>query len=470
MKNGHRFSGTTTVSLVLALALALCTGTTTGSASAQTSYSGLVKKAAPGVVNIVVSKMVQGGGQEQSPFGPDDPFKDFFDHFFGNRLPPNYRQGALGTGFIIDAKGLILTNNHVVDGADEIKVRLSDERDFTAQIVGRDPKTDVALIRIKTDKNLTPLPLGDSDALEVGDFVMAIGNPFGLGNTVTTGIVSAKYRQIGAGAYDNFIQTDASINPGNSGGPLIDMDGRVVGMNSAIFSQSGGSVGIGFAIPINMIKGLLPQLRQGRVRRAYLGVVIQDVTPELKEKFGLDSEAGALVSDVVAGGPADKAGIQRADVILKLDGKAVKTSRELPVMVAAKPIHKNVVLDVMRRGKLLSITVLTQEMTDDSAAAEADDGKYSEQLGIVLQTLTPNIANASGIQRTSGVLVLQVIPGTPAADAGLQQGDVVLEAEQAAVADVAAFEKISTTHTSGDILLLLVDRDGGTLFLTMRLP
>ncbi|WP_319524480.1 DegQ family serine endoprotease [uncultured Desulfosarcina sp.] len=436
----------------------------------QSSFSGLVKKTGPGVVNIVATKLVQASDQEQSPFGPDDPFKDFFDHYFGNRMPREYRQGALGTGFIIDRDGLILTNNHVVEDTTELKVKLADEREFKADIVGRDPKTDVALIRIKSDKPLPFLPLGDSDALEVGDWVVAIGNPFGLGNTVTSGIVSAKYRQIGAGAYDNFIQTDASINPGNSGGPLLNINGEVIGINSAIFSQSGGSVGIGFAIPINMVRDLLPQLRQGKVRRAYLGVIIQDITPALKTKLGLDSEYGALVSDVVPDGPAARAGIQRGDVILSLNGKPVKNSRELPLMVAAKPIGKSVMLEVVRQGKRLSVKVVTLEMSEEKpsdAEARIDIGP---ELGLALQALTPEIARGYGLWCSRGLLIVQVAPGSPAEEAGLQPGDIIVEAERSPVADVASLKQIFDRHGADDTILLLVDRDGTTVFITMVLP
>ncbi|UCH08968.1 MAG: trypsin-like peptidase domain-containing protein, partial [Deltaproteobacteria bacterium] len=263
------------------------------------SFSQLAKNASPSVVNISTVKVVKGGGQIPSPFGPDDPFREFFERFFGERAPKDFKQRSLGTGFIIDKEGFILTNNHVVEGTDEITVTLADKTEFVAKIIGRDPKTDLALIRIESDQVLPALPLGDSDKLEVGDWVMAIGNPYGLGHTVTAGIVSAKYRQIGAGTYENFIQTDASINPGNSGGPLLDTTGKVIGVNTLIFSQSGGSVGIGFAIPINMAKDLLPQLKEGKVVRGWLGVVIQPVTPELKDKLKLSTEKGALVADVV---------------------------------------------------------------------------------------------------------------------------------------------------------------------------
>ena len=273
-------------------AVGLSNGGLAAAAAAPGSFSDLAKKASPSVVNISTVKVVKSGGRQQMPmpFGPNDPFKDFFERFFRDMVPKDFKQQALGSGFIIDKEGYIVTNNHVVEKSDEIKVKFSDGKEFTAKIVGKDPKTDLALIKIDADRTLVPLSMGDSDKLDVGDWVVAIGNPFGLGNTVTAGIVSAKYRHIGAGAYDNFIQTDASINPGNSGGPLLNTAGEVVGVNTAIYSQSGGSVGIGFAIPINMAKDLIPQLKQGKVVRGWLGVMIQKVTPELRAK--LESEGG----------------------------------------------------------------------------------------------------------------------------------------------------------------------------------
>jgi len=272
------------------------------------SFSQLVKNASPSVVYISTVKTMKSGGQMPMPFGQNDQFRDFFDRYFRDRIPKDYKQNSLGTGFIINKDGYIITNNHVVEKADEIKVTFTDKREFEAEIIGRDAKTDLALIRIKSDQDLTPLPFGDSDKLEVGDWVVAIGNPYGLGNTVTAGIVSAKYRKIGAGHYENFIQTDASINPGNSGGPLLNIKGEVVGINTAIFSQNGGSVGIGFAIPVNMAKDLLPQLKKGQVVRGWLGVMIQMITSELKDKLNLKDEKGALVADVTAGGPKGCAG------------------------------------------------------------------------------------------------------------------------------------------------------------------
>jgi len=305
------------------------------------SFSRLVKKAGPSVVNISAVRIVETPEQSPFPFGPDDPLKEFFEKFFREQMPGEFRQNSLGTGFIIDKDGYILTNNHVVEQTTDIKVLLANDKENAAKIIGRDPLTDMALIHITPGQPLEPLAFGDSDKVEVGDWVIAIGNPYGLGNTVTAGIVSAKYRQIGAGVYDNFIQTDTPINLGNSGGPLLNMAGEVIGINTAILSETGGSVGIGFAIPINMAKDLIPQLRKGKVVRGWMGVMIQKVTPELKAKLDLIDEKGALVSDVFAGGPADQAGIQRGDVIISFNGKMINTSNDLPYAVASTPGRKS---------------------------------------------------------------------------------------------------------------------------------
>ena len=431
------------------------------------SFSHLAKKAGPGVVNILAVKLVKASPEDMFPFGMDDPFRDFFERFFEDRVPREYRQGALGSGFIIDREGFILTNNHVVEKTTELKVRLADNSEYKAVIVGQDPKTDLALIRIKADRPLTPLPFGDSEALEVGDWVVAIGNPFGLGNTVTSGIVSAKYRQIGSGAYDNFIQTDASINPGNSGGPLLNMAGEVIGINSAIFSQSGGSVGIGFAIPINMAKELLPQLREGKVRRSYLGVMIQDVTPALKEKLDLATDTGALVSDVVPGGPACRAGVQRGDLIVSFDGKQIRSSRDLPYIVSATPIGKKVFMEVIRRKEKIELPVITEEMADEEPSESQAD---RSQIGLSMQALTPEIAKAYGLSRAKGLLIVQVEDGSPAAEAGLAPGDIIVEADRQTVSDMASFNRILAKHGKGSTLLLLIDRSGITIFVTLTLP
>ncbi|MBC8431897.1 MAG: trypsin-like peptidase domain-containing protein, partial [Desulfobacterales bacterium] len=268
---------------VLAAAVAPEAFSAPGPATPPGSFAQLVKIASPAVVNISTVKTVKGRQQAPAPFGPDDPFRDFFERFFGGQIPKDYKQKSLGTGLIISPDGFILTNNHVVEQSDEIKVKTADDKEYFAEIIGRDPMTDLALIRIKAAGPLTPLVLGDSDRVEVGDWVVAIGNPFGLGNTVTAGIVSAKYRRIGGGSYENFIQTDTPINPGNSGGPLLNTSGEVIGINTAIFSQSGGSVGIGFAIPVNIAKDLLPQLKKGKIVRGWIGVMMQKITPALKD-------------------------------------------------------------------------------------------------------------------------------------------------------------------------------------------
>lgn len=459
-----RISRTAPILVVLLLFMAAAVN---AAADLPPSFAALAKKAAPGVVNIMAMKVIKAPAEEQMPFGPDHPFKDFFDRFFGDRMPRQFRQGALGSGFIIDAEGMILTNNHVVEDATEIKVKLADDREFKAEIVGRDPRTDLALIRIKADGPLPILPLGDSDVLEVGDWVVAIGNPFGLGNTVTSGIVSAKYRRIGAGAYDNFIQTDAPINPGNSGGPLLNMQGKVVGINSAIFSQSGGNVGIGFAIPINMVQDLLPQLRKGKVRRSFLGVIIQDVTPELKEKLQLGTDSGALVSDVIAGGPGFKAGILRGDVIISFDGKPVRSSHELPLIVAATPIGKKVMVEIMRKGKKMRLQAHTEELEEEAQPSESE--AEGVKLGLRLQALSPELAQTYDLERTRGLLIVQVEQGSPAAEAGLQPGDIIVEADQQPVGEVAAFKRIISRHPKDGTLLMLVDRGGHTVFITLKL-
>jgi serine protease Do len=430
------------------------------------SFAELIKKASPSVVNIIAVKIIRTSNQGATPFSPEDPMRDFFERFFGQQMPQEYRQNALGTGFIIDKEGFILTNNHVVEQTEELKVRLSDDKEYNAKIIGRDPKTDLALIKIDAQKPLIPMVLGDSESLEVGDWVLAIGNPFGLGNTVTAGIVSAKYRQIGGGPYDNFIQTDASINPGNSGGPLLNLDGEVIGVNSAIFSQSGGNIGIGFAIPINMAKQLLPQLRQGKVRRSWLGVMIQNITPELKNKLGLGTDEGALVSDVVSGGPAEKAGIKRGDVILQFDGKAIRSSSDLPFVVASTPIGKTVVVEVMRENQSMKLQVKTEELKEETEAEPPS--KTPSHLGIEVQQITPEMAKNYGLSRTLGVIVVRVENGSPAEQAGLAAGDIIVEIDKKPVKDIETLNNLLAGVKEGHTILFLIDRGGTTVFVTLN--
>ncbi len=432
------------------------------------SFADLAKNASPSVVNISTMKVMKGRGVAPLPFGQGDPFKDFFERFFHDQNPKDFKQQSLGTGFIIDKEGYILTNNHVVEMADEIKVKLSDGKEYEAKVIGRDPKTDLALIKIKADETLKPLPLGDSDRIEVGDWVVAIGNPFGLGNTVTAGIVSAKYRQIGAGSYDNFIQTDASINPGNSGGPLLDTTGEVVAINTAIFSQGGGNIGIGFAIPVNMAKDLLPQLKKGKVVRGWLGVMIQKITPELKEKLNLKDEHGALVADVTKGGPAEKGGIERGDVIVSFDGKEIKEMRELPFIVASTPVGKTAKVEVMRKGEKKSLEVKVGEMKEEKEGGGAVAPSETPRLGMKVEELTPELAKNLGLTETTGIVVVQVEDDSSAAAAGLKPGDVILEIDQTPVKSLEEFNRKIEKYKKGDTILLLAKRRGGSIFMTLK--
>jgi serine protease Do len=466
----HFFAWALAASLIFGMLFGLHQTQAFAKAGAQgypESFSELIKMASPSVVNIIAVKIVRGAGGGSSPFGMEDPLRDFFERFYGGQVPKEYRQNALGTGFIIDPDGFILTNNHVVEQTEELKVRLNDEKEFKAQIIGRDPKTDLALIKINADKPMTPLILGDSDKVEVGDWVVAIGNPFGLGNTVTAGIVSAKYRQLGGGPYDNFIQTDASINPGNSGGPLLNLDGEVIGVNSVIFSESGGNIGIGFAIPINMAKQLLPQLRQGKVKRSWIGVMIQSISPELKDKLELGTEDGALVSDVASGGPADKAGIKRGDVILRFDNKPIRSMHDLPFIVASTPIGQTVSIEIMRGSQRMNLHITTEELKEEAEQEAAPAGETGPYLGIEVQEITPEMAKNYDLSRSSGVIIVQVEDGSPAEEAGLTPGDIIVEIDKKPVKDVATFNRLLAGVKEGETLLFLVDRGGTTIFVTL---
>jgi len=419
------------------------------------SFSELAKAAQPGVVNIRTVKTVKGGGRVfrhffGNPFDRKEPFHNFGP--FDERAP-DFKQRSLGSGFIIDRQGYIVTNNHVIEGADEIKVRLANEKEFDAEIVGRDPNTDLALIRIKGASDLTPLNLGDSDKLTVGSWVVAMGSPFGLEQTVTAGIVSAKGRVIGSGPYDDFIQTDASINPGNSGGPLLNMNGEVVGINTAIVAQGQG---IGFAIPVNLAQGIITQLKEkGSVTRGWLGVGIQDLTPELAEYYGIEDNKGVLVAQVFEGDPADKAGIKANDVIIEVDGKSVDTSRDLTATIAAVPVGKNIPITILRDGKTRTVNVKIAKR-DDSEPMAKQELESSGELGIRIAELTPETAKQFGHSETDkGVLVVGVEPGSKAEAAGVRQGDLVKEVNRKPVSSVSQLRTEIEKHAE---LQLLVKR------------
>lgn len=424
----------------------------------------LAKKVGPAVVNVSTVQMRRSAGE--MPGSEDDPFSQFWQRFFGGQIPRGpQRQSSLGSGFIIDRDGTILTNYHVVDGADKITVTLSDGQSYTAKVLGKDQKTDIAIIKIDARRDFPTVSLGDSDQLQVGEWVMAIGNPFGLDHTVTSGIVSAKGRHIGNGPYDDFIQTDASINPGNSGGPLINMRGEVVGINTAIFSQTGGNIGIGFAIPANLVKDLLPQLRaKGKIVRGFLGAMIQKVTPEIAETMGLKGVHGALVADLTKDGPAERAGLKTGDVIVSLDGKEVKDSAALPLQVARLTPGKTVQAKVLRDGKELTLPITVGEFKEDEVTASVGTG----DLGLAVQTLTPDIAEELGLERTDGVVVTAVTPGSAADDAGLQKGDVIAEVNRHPVRTVADFNRETAKTEKGRSMLFLIRRGQGSLFLALK--
>src|SRR3989338_8537428 len=444
------------------------------------SFADLADKEKPAVVNISTRKTIK--RQEHSPFdgfgGPygkreQNPFGDFFGNDFFDRffegMPKEYRQQSLGSGFIISADGYIVTNNHVVENADDIKVKLSTGKVYDAQIVGRDKKTDLALIKIKGPDNLSVAVLGDSDKLRVGDWVMAIGNPFGFEHSVTVGVVSAKGRVIGAGQYDDFIQTDASINPGNSGGPLFDINGNVIGINSTIIAWGQG---IGFAIPINLAKELLPQMKdKGKVRRAWLGVMVQDITEDLAKSFSLKSSKGALVADVVRNGPAEKAGIKRGDVITKFSGKEVENSHELSRKAASSEVGKKVEVILMREGQEKKFEVALEEYPSDGSSFGEDEGSEegeSAKLGISVQDITPEIAERLGSKDTKGVVISDVGSGSEAEDSGLRRGDIIKEVNRRIVNNVKDFKKEMGKAKLKDGILFLVQRGETTFFVTIK--
>jgi serine protease Do len=434
------------------------------------SLSGLVKETKPSVVNISTTTVVKGIGGP-NPFG--NAFRDFFgndeffDKFFGGNNGPRreFKQKSLGSGVIIDKDGYILTNNHVVEKATSIKVKLSDGKEYDAKVIGKDAKTDIALIKVNA-RNLPVSVLGDSDKLEVGDWVLAIGNPYGLDHTVTAGIVSAKGRVIGQGPYDDFIQTDASINPGNSGGPLFNLRGEVVGINTAIIS---GGQGIGFAIPVNMAKALLPQLKtSGKVVRGWLGVVIQKVTPELAKSFGLKESEGALVSDVMDDSPASRVGIKRGDVIVAFNGTPIKDMEQLPKAVAATEVGKKVKVKLLREGKPLEIEVTIAEGREEKREARAGAPEIEKNFGLVVQNISGEIARHLGVSDTKGVIVTDVQQGSPADEADIRAGDIIREINRKVVRNVEDFREIMGRAKATEGIVMLVKRENMTFYAVIK--
>ena len=438
------------------------------------AFASVVKKAGPAVVHVRVEKSVtQTRGQD--PFGFfNDPF---FERFFGPQFkhprqqeaPRNFKQQAAGSGFIISSDGYILTNNHMVGGVDTITVRLADEREFKAKVIGADPQSDVALIKIE-GKDLPVLPLGDSDKLEVGEWVIAIGSPFELNQTVTVGVVSAKGRnRIGISDYENFIQTDAAINPGNSGGPLLNIYGEVIGMNTAIFSRSGGYMGIGFAIPINMAKAIKKQLQEhGKVTRGWLGVVIQDVNEDLAKSFDLENTKGVLISEVSEKSPAFEAGLKQGDVITGLNGKPISDAADLRNKIALTTPGTKITAVIIRDGKKKKIKITIGEQPSDFGRKGLGGDTSLQEMGLTLQDLTEELSSQFGYTEDQGVLIADVEPDSPAARARLKAGQLIEEVNKQRVQNLKQLRKVLEDAGNGKTVLLRVRAGEYSRYMVLR--
>ncbi len=430
----------------------------------------VAKGVEPAVVNINTEQIIH-----NARGASDDPFREFFGDnspfgsFFG-QMPRDMKQKSLGSGFLVDPKGYILTNNHVVEHATKIKVKLDDGRTMDAKVVGTDPQTDLAVLKIDAS-NLPTIRLANSDPLEVGDWVLAFGSPFGLQKTMTAGIISAKGRVIGAGPYDNFLQTDAAINPGNSGGPLVNLSGEVVGINTMIASESGGFQGIGFAIPSSMASDVYRQiLSHGKVTRGWLGVHVQAITPGIAKGFNLSEQKGALVADVDSDSPAARAGIRSGDIILDYAGHQVNDPRDLSFAVAQTAAGASSQVGILRDGKRMNLTVKIGERPGDEA--EAVEGSNSERhgrLGITVENITPDAARQMNLQSSKGALVTEVKPGSPADEAGVQPGDVIREINHTPVSSASDVLAVARDLKKGSTVLMKLERQGQALFLSLEI-
>ena len=474
---------------VLAVAFYLSLFLNPGAAadSAPPDFSDLSERLLPAVVNIATTQEVQlPHGQPVPKFPPGSPFEEFFKEFFEKRgekpreREPGPRPTSLGSGFVITSDGYIVTNNHVIAGAAQVVVTFADDVTLKATIVGRDPKTDLAVLKVEPEQPLTPVQWGDSDAARVGNWVVAMGNPFGLGNTVTAGIISARARDINAGPFDDFLQTDAAINRGNSGGPLFNLEGLVVGINTAIYSPSGGSVGIGFSIPSNLAKNVVHQLRNyGETRRGWLGVRIQTVTDDLAESLNLETASGALIASVSEDSPASAAGLKVGDVILSFDGKSVNTMRRLPRIVAETQIDKPVQVELWRDGKTISVGVVVGRLDEGevqvaSARPNADEPVVEDvpSLGLTVSSLTPELRQQFELAETAdGVMVVRVDGGGGAAEKGIQPGDLIVEVGQEQVSSPSdIINKVGKERAQNKAtVLLLLDRQGDLRFVAVRI-
>jgi serine protease Do len=466
------------VTTFILVSLALTTfSTRTASGATPPDFADLAEKLSPTVVNIYTTQTIEVSSTPHQFFFPDEmeipePFKRFFGMPESPEQSPKreMKRTSLGSGVIVTPDGYILTNNHVVEDADKINVMLYSFEEQEATIVGRDPKSDLALIKIEPKSDLQYVTFGDSEKLRVGEWVLAIGNPFGLQQTVTSGIISAKGRAINNQSYGNFIQTDASINPGNSGGPLFNLEGEMVGVNTAIFSRTGGNIGIGFAIPVNMAKNVFAQLKEhGKVTRGWLGVMIQQVTTDLAENFGLDRPIGALVGQVIPDSPADKAGIKAGDVIIEYNGKEVSQMSMLPAMVANTDVGSKATVIIIRDSKRQNIKVEIGKLEEEEPViADAETGT-SKKLGITVQELTPKLAESLGIEETQGLIVTDINSGSAAAAAGILRGDLILEINRVKVENIEQYKNALRAAQEKKNLLLLIKRDEHTRFVVIDL-
>jgi serine protease Do len=454
----------------------------TGLARAATppnTFADLAEKMGPAVVNIYTTKVVKAPRSPQNFFFNDPNMPEMFRKFFKDQAPFHNNQQqpphemkrtSLGSGVITSKDGYIITNNHVVENADTINVRLTSHDEYEAKIIGRDPKTDLALIKIEPKNGLPFVEFGNSEKLRVGDWVMAIGNPFGFEQTVTAGIVSGKGRSLGSGPYENFIQTDASINPGNSGGPLFNMDGLMVGINTAIYSRSGGNIGIGFAIPVNMAKNVIAQLKaHGTVVRGWLGVMIQTVTPELATQFKLERPIGALIGEVSSDSPAQKAGMQPGDVIIEFNGKEITQMNMLPHIVAQTPVGSKAKVVIFRKGKKKNLTVIIAKLDEEQVAMESPTSGLSKKVGLTVQNLTPELAQSLGIEAKHGVLIANVKPGSPAAEARMRRGDLILEVNQEPVKNITEYNSVLKKARKQSIISFFIKSEGHTRFVALKI-
>jgi len=468
--------------LIVAVAI-LIQSTAAFARSAPESFADLAEDLLPKVVNVSTTTTIQGREGPAFPqLPPGSPFEDFFKEFFDRQHPQQRERHAtsLGSGFIVSADGYVVTNNHVIEGADEITVILHNDERLDAKLIGRDPRTDIALLKVETNEPLPYVKFGDSTASRVGDWVIAIGNPFGLGGTVTAGIISARGRDINSGPYDDFIQTDASINRGNSGGPMFNIDGEVIGINTAIYSPSGGSVGIGFAIPSRVAKGVIDQLiEHGQVRRGWLGVHIQQVSDEIAGTLGLEKAEGALIANIVKDGPAGKSDLKVGDVIIEFDGERIEEMRELPRVVAETEVGKEVEVLVWRDGEEAKATVVLGELPDEEqlASVSGDQSGVGGEMelgsiGLTASALNDDVRGLFNLDEgAKGVIVTAVEDGGPAAEKGIMPGDLIVEVSRTEVSSPADIERLvgEAKEAGRKVILMLVEGQSGPRFVTVNI-